>query len=164
MMHYRTRELRAAVAKRDRSQGHLRAATATVGAAGVVTAGAVAFILPGATHHTASAQTANAPRPAAPASSQAAPAGAAASGAAASGAAATGHARRHRHHHQSSQGSGAAAPSAPASAARRARPQHGTATDHVRRLLTSSARLLVGSLPDGQRRAHSARVVTPDAG
>ena len=76
-MHHRTRELRAAVARRERSQGHLRAATATVGAAGVATAGAVAFILPGATHTAAaSTQTARAAQPTTAASSPAAPAAA----------------------------------------------------------------------------------------
>jgi hypothetical protein len=110
-MHHRTRELRAAVARRDRSQGHLRAVTATVGVGGVVTAGAVAFILPGATHATASAQSASTPRPAPAASSQ--PAAAATTGG--SSAAASPHARRHHHHH--SHAGGAAAGSAGAAAA-----------------------------------------------
>ncbi len=114
-MHHRTRELRAAVARRERSQGQLRAATASVGVAGVVTAGAVAFILPGATHSAASAQTARTPRPA-PASSQAAPTRAAASSAKSSGTAGPGHARRHHHRH-ASQGAAATAPSAAPSSA-----------------------------------------------
>jgi hypothetical protein len=112
-MHHRTRELRAAVARRERNQGQLRAATATVGVAGVVTAGAVAFILPGATHSTASAQTTGTAR--SPASSQSAPAHAVTSGAKSSGSVGTGHARRHHHHH-ASQGTAATAPSAPPSA------------------------------------------------
>ena len=44
-MSHRRADVRAAVFKRQRSQGHLRAVTATVGAAGVVTAGVVAAIL-----------------------------------------------------------------------------------------------------------------------
>ena len=107
-MHHRTRELRAAVARRDRSQGHLRAVTATVGAGGVVTAGAVAFILPGATHATASTHPASTPRPAPAASSQAAATGS-------SGTAARPHARRHHHHHK--RAAGAAAGSAGAASA-----------------------------------------------
>ena len=54
-MNHRRAGVRAAVAQRQRSQDHLRAATATVGAVGVVTAGAVALILPGSTHAAASA-------------------------------------------------------------------------------------------------------------
>ncbi|HUY46659.1 MAG TPA: hypothetical protein VMV92_13145 [Streptosporangiaceae bacterium] len=68
-MNHRRPDVRAAVAHRQRSQDHLRTATATVGLAGVVTAGAVAFILPGSTHAAASARTATAPSPAPSASS-----------------------------------------------------------------------------------------------
>jgi len=103
MHHHRPPSLRAAVAQRQRSQDHLRAATATVGVAGVVTAGAVAFILPGATHATASSQPASAPRPAPAVSSQAPP-----SSAGTSGAISASQPKRHRHHH--------AAPAAPAAA------------------------------------------------
>jgi hypothetical protein len=109
-MHHRTRELRAAVARRDRSQGHLRAVTATVGVGGVVTAGAVAFILPGATHTAASTQPARAAQPTAT-TSQAAPA----TGTGNPGTAATRRARRHHHHHK--RAGGAAAGSAGAASA-----------------------------------------------
>lgn len=110
--------LRQAVAQRQRSQGRLRAVTITVGAGGVVTAGAVAFILPGATHATASTQPASTPRPAPTASRQASPAAAAGG----SGTAANRPARRHRHHHRRHSGAAAgsagaaSAPSAPAAA------------------------------------------------
>ena len=124
-MHHRTRELRAAVARRERSQGHLRAVTATVGAGGVVTAGAVAFILPGATHATASTQTTSTPRPAPAASSPAA----AAATTGGSGAAASQHARRHHHHH-SQAGGAAAASSAPAPPSSAPAPVPSTAPSH----------------------------------
>ena len=73
-MNHRRADVRAAVFQRQRSQGHLRAVTVTVGLAGVVTAGAVAAILPGSTHAAASSATAARPasasggsaRPAAP--------------------------------------------------------------------------------------------------
>jgi hypothetical protein len=63
LMDNRQRDLRAAVARRQRSQDQLRTATVTVGLAGVVTAGAVAFILPGSTHAAASARIPAAPTP-----------------------------------------------------------------------------------------------------
>ena len=116
MDQHRPPGVRAAVAQRQRSQGRLRAVTATVGAGGVATAGAVAFILPGATHATASTRPASTPRPTPAASSPAVPA---ASG---SGAAGTRQARRHRHHHSHRNGAAAgsagaaSAPSAPAAA------------------------------------------------
>ena len=53
-MNHRRADVRAAVLQRQRSQGHLRAVTVSVGAAGVVTAGVVAAILPGSTHAAAS--------------------------------------------------------------------------------------------------------------
>jgi len=96
--------LRAAVARRNRSQGRLRAVTATVGAGGVATAGVVAFILPGASHTAAaSTQTARAAQPT-PAASTGNP-----------GTAGTRHARRHHHHHK--RATGAAAGSAGAASA-----------------------------------------------
>ncbi len=52
-------ETRRAVADRDRGHARLRTVTATAGVMSVVTAGAVAFALPGA-HHTASASSASA--------------------------------------------------------------------------------------------------------
>ena len=55
-MNHRRSDVRAAVFARQRSQGHLRAVTVTAGIAGVVTAGAVAAILPGSTHASASPQ------------------------------------------------------------------------------------------------------------
>ena len=60
-MNHRRADVRAAVFQRQRSQGHLRAVTVLAGLAGVVTAGAVAAILPGSTH--AAASSATAPRP-----------------------------------------------------------------------------------------------------
>ncbi|MCW2909019.1 MAG: hypothetical protein JWL68_3808, partial [Actinomycetia bacterium] len=56
-MNHRRPDVRAAVFQRQRSQGHLRAVTATVGIAGVVTAGAVAAMLPGSSHAAASSRT-----------------------------------------------------------------------------------------------------------
>jgi hypothetical protein len=110
MNHHRPASLRAAVAQRQRSQDHLRAATATVGVAGVVTAGAVAFVLPGATHGTASSQPASAPRPAPAVSSQAPPSSVGTSGTAS---ASQPKRHRHRHHHAAA----ASAPAAPATTA-----------------------------------------------
>ena len=75
-MNHRRSDVRAAVFARRRSQGHLRAVTATVGVAGVVTAGVVAAILPGSTHASASSRTASPPAPAAPAPSSSPAAGA----------------------------------------------------------------------------------------
>ena len=63
-MNHRRSDVRAAVFARQRSQGHLRAVTVTVGIAGVVTAGAVAAILPGSTHASASSHAAAKPAPA----------------------------------------------------------------------------------------------------
>ena len=70
-MNHRRADLRAAVSQRRRSQGHLRAVTATVGVAGVVTAGAVAAILPGSAHAAANSRARSAPAPSAAASSAA---------------------------------------------------------------------------------------------
>ena len=84
-MTHRKHDLRAAVASRQRSQEHLRATTTTVGLASVLTAGGVALILPGATHHaTASAPVANVARPASSADLASAPASSAPASAAAS--------------------------------------------------------------------------------
>jgi len=119
MDQHRPHSLRAAVTRRQRSQDRLRAVTASVGVGGVVTAGAVAFILPGATHTAAaSTQTARAAQPTAAASSPAATGG--------STAASTRHARRHRHHHRrpggAAAGSAGAAAASSAPAASSARP------------------------------------------
>ncbi len=70
-MNHRRADVRAAVSQRRRSQGHLRAVTATVGVAGVVTAGAVAAILPGSAHAAANSRARSAPAPSAAASSAA---------------------------------------------------------------------------------------------
>ena len=68
-MNQRRADVRAAVSRRRRNQGHLRAVTATVGVAGVVTAGAVAAILPGSTHAAASSRARSTPAPSAAPSS-----------------------------------------------------------------------------------------------
>jgi hypothetical protein len=125
MNHHRPPSLRAAVAQRQRSQDHLRAATATVGVAGVVTAGAVAFILPGATHATASSQPASAPRPAPAASSQAAP-----SSAGTPATASASQPKRHRHHRAAAASAPAAAPATPAPASTAPAPVASTAPSH----------------------------------
>ena len=65
-MNHRRADVRAAVFARQRSQGHLRAVTATVGVAGVVTAGVVAAFLPGSTHASASSRTTSGTAPSAP--------------------------------------------------------------------------------------------------
>ncbi len=88
-MSHRRSDVRAAVFARQRSQGHLRAVTVTAGIAGVVTAGAVAAILPGSTHASASPHAAARPAPAATRS----PASTARNAAPAAGAA-----TKHRHH------------------------------------------------------------------
>ena len=69
-MNHRRSDVRAAVFARRRSQGHLRTVTATVGFAGVVTAGLVAAILPGSAHASATSGTASTPAPAAPGQQQ----------------------------------------------------------------------------------------------
>jgi hypothetical protein len=61
-MNSRNEEARPAVAARRRGRATLRAATVSVGAAGLVTAGVVAFTLPGATA-TSSAAAAKASTP-----------------------------------------------------------------------------------------------------
>jgi hypothetical protein len=104
-MQHRRSDVRAAVFRRQRSQGHLRAVTATVGAAGVITAGVVAAILPGSTHASASSHTTSTPAPSAPAT---------ASSAATSGAAGTPAARHRRHHRHHRHHASAAATTAPA--------------------------------------------------
>ncbi len=108
-MNHRRSDVRAAVFARQRSQGHLRAVTVTVGIAGVVTAGAVAAILPGSTHASASSQGAAKP------ATTASPASTAGSGAPAASAAGTaGRATRHRHHRARKARAAAPATSAPA--------------------------------------------------
>ena len=105
-MTHRKHDLRAAVASRQRSQEHLRATTTTIGLASVLTAGGVALILPGATHHaTASAPVANVARPASSADLASAPASSAPASAAPS---------PHRHHPPAAAtGSGGGSGSAP---------------------------------------------------
>jgi hypothetical protein len=112
-MSQRRADVRAAVFKRQRSQGHLRAVTATVGAAGVVTAGVVAAILPGSTHASASPRTVGTPAPSAPASVSSSPASAATGGASGTSPARHHH-RRHHHRHASAPVPTPAATTAPA--------------------------------------------------
>ena len=110
-MSHRRSDVRAAVFARQRSQGHLRAVTVTVGIAGVVTAGVVAAILPGSTHASASSHGAARPAPA----TTGTPASTAGSGApAASAAGKAGKATRHRHHRARKARAAAPATSAPA--------------------------------------------------
>ena len=132
-MNHRRSDVRAAVFARQRSQGHLRAVTVTAGIAGIVTAGAVAAILPGSTHASASPHAAARPAPATTRS----PASTARNAAPAASAAGT--ATKHRQ-----------SPSPPRAEGPGGRPGHyrarrpGThprrdqraAADHVRRLLT----------------------------
>ena len=119
-MNQRRADIRTAVFQRQRSQGHLRAVTATVGIAGVVTAGAVAAILPGSTHAAASSRTRSAPAPSTPARSAAS---ATPSGAPASPAQATRHHHRHHARKASPATAAATAPAAPAPVATTAPPQ-----------------------------------------
>jgi pyruvate dehydrogenase E2 component (dihydrolipoamide acetyltransferase) len=129
-MTHRRADLRAAMSRRQRGQGHLRAVTATVGVAGVVTAGAVATILPGSAHAVASPRASSTPAPPAPASAGSSPAASAATGGA-SGTPAARHHHHHRHHRHASAPAGVptpaetAAPAAPvpAPAATSAPPQ-----------------------------------------
>jgi hypothetical protein len=104
-MNHRKSDVRTAVGQRQRSQEHLRAVTATVGIGGVLTAGAVALILPGATHTAASASTASTPAAAPPAST----------GPVSSGPAATATTPKHRAHHHARRATKAAASAAPVS-------------------------------------------------
>ncbi len=116
-MTHRKHDLRAAVASRQRSQEHLRATTTTIGLASLLTAGGVALILPGATHHTAARPVANVARPASPADLSSAPASTAPASPAASSAAPSPH-----HHHAaapvaaSGSGAGSGGGSSPAAA------------------------------------------------
>ena len=110
-MNHRRSDVRAAVFARQRSQGHLRAVTVTVGIAGVVTAGAVAAILPGSTHASASSQAGARPAPATT-RSPASTAGSGASAASSAGTAAK--AARHRHHRARKPRAAAPATTAPA--------------------------------------------------
>ncbi len=110
-MNHRRSDVRAAVFARQRSQGHMRAVTVTVGIAGVVTAGVVATILPGSTHASASSPGAAKPAPAATGS----PASTAGSGASAASAAGTAaRATKHRHHRAAKARAAAPATTAPA--------------------------------------------------
>jgi hypothetical protein len=113
-MSHRRADVRAAVFKRQRSQGHLRAVTATVGAAGVVTAGVVAAILPGSTHASASPRTVATPAPSPPASVSSSPASAATGGTSGTSPARHYHRRRHHHRHASAPAPTPAATTAPA--------------------------------------------------
>ena len=110
-MNHRRSDVRAAVFARQRSQGHLRAVTVTVGIAGVVTAGVVAAILPGSTHASASSQAAARPAPAST-GSPASTAGTVAPAASSAGTAAK--APRHRHHRARKAKAATPATSAPA--------------------------------------------------
>ena len=128
-MNHRRSDVRAAVFRRRRSQGHLRAVTATVGVAGVVTAGAVAAILPGSAHAAASSPARGAPaRSAAASSATSATPSAPASSAPASAAKA---ARPSSSSRPEDQRTGGHRPGGPG-----ARRDHRTASVHVRRLLT----------------------------
>jgi len=110
-MNHRRSDVRAAVFARQRSQGHLRAVTVTAGIAGVVTAGAVAAILPGSTHASASPHAAAGTVPA----TRRSPASTARSAAPAASAAGTAaRAPRHRHHHARKARPAAPATTAPA--------------------------------------------------
>ena len=111
-MNHRRADVRAAVFARQRSQGHLRAVTATVGVAGVVTAGVVAAFLPGSTHASASSRTTSGTAPSAPTSASSSPAASAATSGASGTPAARRHRHRHRHHQRAS--APAAATTAPA--------------------------------------------------